>query len=131
MSLQIGKKIHGNKWDIPSYDKQVVDTVTSLAILENQPELVKGNVISDFSLDENIRENGIEEEERNMAEENSNANSSVVKNEVRADLDDSAHDNGLVTDDDINENIHSDSDSDGDTINVEETAEIVDDNDNS
>lgn len=66
------------------YDNQVVDTVTSFTASENQPELVKGNDIFGFSIDKIIDKNDMEDGERNVAEENSNADPVVVQNEVRA-----------------------------------------------
>ena len=84
------------------------------------------NFIFGCNLDENIDENDIEEKERNVAEENSNAGSSVAQNEVRAVLDDIENENAIVTDEENEMYIHLESDSVEETIDVEDPAEIVD-----
>lgn len=127
MSLQTGKKLHGYKWNILPYDDHVIDRVKELAMSENQPELVKGNVIFGFNMDEMFDEQDIENEELIMAEENSNADSSGVQNEVRAIVDDENINENIVTDDDLDLNDLSDSDDDDEFPINEDAIEIVDD----
>ena len=99
MSLQTGKRIHGNSWDELPFDDNVIELVESFALRQNQPTLDNENVIFGWDIDNIVDFNQIEEIEATDAEDDVNdANNPAPYEANRNANDDPDPDEKVVTD---------------------------------